>query len=398
VRGTPLRAVIAQARVELVLTLRRGESLVVSFLIPVGVLVFFAKVDAVNTDLREPVDFLVPGMLALAVMSTAMVSLGIATGFERRYGVLKRLGATPLSRGGLLAAKTLNVLVIEVVQAAVIVATGAALGWEVTGGVGLAIVLLLLGTVAFAAIGMLVAGTLRAEATLAVTNGLFLVLLFVGGMAYPLRRLPDALETVARALPAAALAESVRDVLAGRAFPWGATGVLLAWRAPRVGGRDGGGGRALLPLGRGLGVLAEDLAELGIELLLRERPVDPRRDRSVPAHEDRLRDRTDAIRLRDALVVVDRKRPVGALLAREAARGERDVAVGDADHLQPIRLGVVVVRRAQHRELISTRCAPGCPEVDDRGPAARLGEAHAATVEAGQGERGCDVVVPRDLG
>lgn len=225
----PLRAVLAQARVELVLTLRRGESLVVSFLIPVGVLVFFAKVEAVNTTLREPVDFLVPGMLALAVMSTAMVSLGIATGFERRYGVLKRLGATPLSRGGLLAAKTLNVLVIEVVQAAVIVATGAALGWEVTGGVGFAIVLLLLGTVAFAAIGMLVAGTLRAEATLAVANGLFLVLLFVGGMAYPLRRLPDVLETVARALPAAALAESVRDVLAGHAFPWGATGVLLAW-------------------------------------------------------------------------------------------------------------------------------------------------------------------------
>src|SRR5205085_1992665 len=83
--------------------------------------------------LRHPVDFLVPGMLALAVMSTAMVSLGIATGFERRYGVLKRLGATPLSRAGLLAAKTIDVLAIEVLQAAVIIATGAALGWDVGG-------------------------------------------------------------------------------------------------------------------------------------------------------------------------------------------------------------------------------------------------------------------------
>jgi ABC-2 type transport system permease protein len=224
-----MRAVLAQARVELLLTLRRGESLLVSFLIPVGVLVFFAKVDPVNTTLRHPVDFLVPGMLALAVMSTAMVSLGIATGFERRYGVLKRLGSTPLSRGGLLAAKTIDVLAIELMQAVVIVATGLALGWEVTGGVALALLLLLIGTIAFAAIGMLMAGTLRAEATLALANGLFLVLLFLGGMAYPLRRLPDVLETIARVLPAAPLAESVRAVLAGRAFPWGSFGVLLAW-------------------------------------------------------------------------------------------------------------------------------------------------------------------------
>ena len=89
---------LAQARVELLLTLRRGESLLVSLVIPLGILVFFSKVDAVNTTCVQPVDFLVPGVLALAVMSTAMVSLGIATGFERRYGVLKRLGSTPLSR------------------------------------------------------------------------------------------------------------------------------------------------------------------------------------------------------------------------------------------------------------------------------------------------------------
>ena len=224
-----LRAVQGQTRVELLLTLRRGESLLVSFLIPVGILVFFTKVDAVNTTVRRPVDFLVPGVLALAVMSTAMVSLGIATGFERRYGVLKRLGSTPLSRSGLLAAKTINVLVIEVLQAMVIVATGLALGWEVTGGVVAAVVLLLVGTVAFAGIGMLMAGTLRAEANLAAANALFLVLLFLGGMAYPLHKLPAALQSFARALPAAALSESVRAVLANLAFPWGSVGVLLIW-------------------------------------------------------------------------------------------------------------------------------------------------------------------------
>jgi len=222
------RAVLAQTKMELVLTLRHGESLLVAFLVPVGILVFFTKVDAVST-VRRPVDFLVPGVLALAVMSSAMVSLGIATGFERRYGVLKRLGSTPLSRGGLLAAKTLNVLAIEVLQTVVVVGTGVALGWDANGGIAVAVVLVLVGTVAFAAIGMLLAGTLRAEANLAVANGLFLLLLFLGGMAYPLHKLPDALEAVARALPAAALSSSLRDVLDGVAFPWGAVGVLVAW-------------------------------------------------------------------------------------------------------------------------------------------------------------------------
>lgn len=223
------RAVVAQTRVELMLTLRRGESLVVTFAIPLGILVFFARFDAAALP-KPSIDFLVPGVLALAVMSTAMVSLGIATGFERRYGVLKRLGATPLSRAGLLTAKTLNVLAIEILQAALIIVVGRALGWQPTTGILAAVGLLLVGTVAFAGIGMLMAGTLRAEANLAAANGLFLTLLFLGGMAYPLSKLPDALETFARALPAAALAECVRGALASPLdIPTGELVVLLVW-------------------------------------------------------------------------------------------------------------------------------------------------------------------------
>jgi ABC-2 type transport system permease protein len=144
--------------------------------------------------------------------------------------VLKRLGSTPLSRAGLLTAKTLNVLGLELIQAVVIVLTGIALGWDPTGGLPWAVLLLLVGTVAFAGIGMLLAGTLRAEANLAVANGLFLVLLFLGGMAYPLAKLPGAVETFAKALPAAALSETVRAVLTpGRSFPTGELIVLLVW-------------------------------------------------------------------------------------------------------------------------------------------------------------------------
>jgi ABC-2 type transport system permease protein len=223
-------AIRAQTRIEMLLTVRRGESLLVTLVIPLGILVFFSSVDAVNTNYKDPVDFLVPGVLALAVMSSAMVSLGIATGYERRYGVLKRLGSTPLSRAGLLTSKTLNVLALEVVQAIIIVVTGVALGWNATGGLIAAIALLLIGTVAFAGIGMLLAGTLRAEANLAVSNGLFLVLLFLGGMAYPLSKLPNAVETFAKALPAAALSETVRAALTpGRSFPIGELVVLVIW-------------------------------------------------------------------------------------------------------------------------------------------------------------------------
>lgn len=222
-------ALLAQTRVELLLTVRRAESLLVTVAIPVGILVFFSQIDAI-TDVASPVDFLVPGVLALAVMSTAMVSLGIATGYERHYGVLKRLGSTPLSRAGLLTSKTANVLVIEVLQVVVIVAVGTALGWSSTARILPAVALLLVGTVAFAGIGLLMAGTLRAEANLALSNALFLLLLFLGGMAYPLDRLPGALEALAEALPAAALAESVRAVLTpGGGFPLAHVLVLVAW-------------------------------------------------------------------------------------------------------------------------------------------------------------------------
>ena len=224
-----VRAVAAQARIELLLTLRRGESLVVSVAIPVGILVFFTKVDVVQTSLRDPVQFLVPGVLALAVMSTAMVSLGIATGYERRYGVLKRLGSTPLSRAGLLAAKTIGVVALEAVQATVLLAVGAALGWHAMGNVAVAVGLLLVGTVAFAGVGLFFAGALRAETNLAVANALFLLLLFLGGMAYPLGRLPGGLATVARGLPAAALSDTVRQALSTSPISVGALVTLLAW-------------------------------------------------------------------------------------------------------------------------------------------------------------------------
>jgi ABC-2 type transport system permease protein len=165
-------------------------------------------------------------------MSTAMVSLGIATAFERQYGVLKRLGTTPLGRPALLAAKTAAILAVEAVQVVVLVAVALGLGWDPppAGGIGPAVGAALLASVAFAGLGLLMAGTLRAEAVLAGANGLYLLLLLVGGMVVPLTELPTGLRAVARALPAAGLSDVLHAALStGTAGPARAWLVLALW-------------------------------------------------------------------------------------------------------------------------------------------------------------------------
>jgi ABC-2 type transport system permease protein len=222
----------AQTRAELQMTLRRGESVLLTLGIPVGLLVFFSLVDVLPkpAGVVHPVTFLAPGILALAVMSTAMVSLGIATGFERQYGVLKRLGTTPLGRPALLAAKTSAIVALEVIQAAVLVGAALALGWSPHGNPLLAALAALLATVGFAGLGLLMAGTLRAELTLAAANGLYLVLLLLGGMVFPLSKLPGPLRSFADALPAASLSDALHGTLtAAGSVPGRAWVVLVVW-------------------------------------------------------------------------------------------------------------------------------------------------------------------------
>jgi ABC-2 type transport system permease protein len=225
-----MKAYLAQTSTELRLSLRQGEQLLVSIGIPLLLLVFFSLVDVLPIEGDDAVDFLAPGIIGLAVMSTALVSLGIATGFERHYRVLKRLGSTPLGRPRLLAAKATVVLAVEVVQLAILVPTALLLGWDPSWSAGLTLVAIVLGTAAFGGLGLLLAGTLPGPVNLAVTNSLYLVLLLLGGMIIPLDELPAALEAVARALPAAALAEVLGGALTPAAsVPGGALAVLVAW-------------------------------------------------------------------------------------------------------------------------------------------------------------------------
>ncbi len=240
------RMIGAQAALELRTLLRNGEQLVLTLIIPVLLLAAFSQENLVSYPGRSRIDFLAPGILALAVMSTAFTSQAIATGFERRYGVLKRLGATPLSRRGLIAAKTLTVLVVEVLQAIVIVVVALPLGWHPHGGPAAfawALLLMVAGTAAFSGLALLMAGTLRAEATLAAANLVYLVMLGIGGIVFPLTKFPAGAQGALKLLPAGALSDGLRSVLQyGGGLPardllvltvWAAAGIALAVRTFR---------------------------------------------------------------------------------------------------------------------------------------------------------------------
>jgi ABC-2 type transport system permease protein len=225
-----MKAFTTQTRTELMLSLRNGEQLLVSIAIPLLLLVFFSLVDVLPLPdgVDKGVDFLAPGILALAVMSSAMVSLGIGTGFERQYKVLKRLGTTPLGRPRWVGAKITMVLCLLVIQSIVLVGAAFALGWNPGGSPALAPVAMLLGAAAFAGIGLLMAGTLRGTLTLALANGLYLVLLLLGGMIIPFDNMPGPIGAFGKLLPSGALSQVLQATLRADAPPAGTAWIVLA--------------------------------------------------------------------------------------------------------------------------------------------------------------------------
>ncbi|MDT4903699.1 MAG: type transport system permease protein [Pseudonocardiales bacterium] len=225
------RMLAAQIAMEFKLLLRNGEQVGLTLLIPL-LLLFFFNMPLYSLDTPRRIDFVVPSIIALAVMSAAFTGLAIGTGFERKYGVLKRLGATALPRSVLLLGKTLAVLLLEVVQLVLICGVGFALAWHPHGDPLLALLLVVIGTVAFGGLGLLVAGTLRAEVTLAAANLIWLVLLFAGGIAIPLDKYGIAAHDILQFLPSAALSEGLHAVLQGGAgLPVRDTLTLLVWAA-----------------------------------------------------------------------------------------------------------------------------------------------------------------------
>lgn len=227
--------ILAQARFEAAGLLRHGEQLLVSMVLPLLALLALVHVPFPDLDVGRwagagRVDVVVPGILALAVMSTAFTGQAILLGFERRWGVLRLLGTTPLGRGGLLTAKALSVLVVVVVQILVLGTVGAVLGWRpALLGLAPAIVAVVLGAAAFALLAACLGGALRAEAVLALANLVWVLLAAAGGILVPADVLPGPIGTTVSLLPSAALGDALRAALVDGAWDWRALGLLLAW-------------------------------------------------------------------------------------------------------------------------------------------------------------------------
>jgi len=226
------RMILAQTVMETRLLLRNGEQLLLAVVIPVIILIGGVRgTQALNLTFKHAsVDVFTPGVLALAVMSTAFTSLAITTGFERRYGVIKRLGSSPLPRSGLLAGKVGSLLLVELLQLVVIGAVGFALGWDPDPSLVGAFLAVVLGTAAFASLGLFVAGVLRAEATLAAANLVYLLLMAGGAVVIPSDAY-GAFGNLVRWLPSGALGDAMRDALIRDTVPWANLLVLLVWAA-----------------------------------------------------------------------------------------------------------------------------------------------------------------------
>jgi ABC-2 type transport system permease protein len=223
----------AQTRAEVRMNIRRGETLLLTIGIPVLLLVFFSLTHVTTSPTPKRIDFMAPGILALCILSTSLVALSIATGFERSFGVLRRLHVTPLGQRRLIGAKVSGVFVTEAIQVVVLSLVALALQWHPRGGAIGALevfALLILGSAGCAGIGLLLAGRLRAEVNLAASNGLYLVLLLLSGIVVPVTSLPGFIQKIVVGLPSGAMADGLHRVLGQGIHPSGADWLsLVIW-------------------------------------------------------------------------------------------------------------------------------------------------------------------------
>jgi ABC-2 type transport system permease protein len=167
--------------------------------------------------------------MSLAVIATAFTGQAIAVAFDRRYGALKRLGATALPVWGVIAGKSLSVATVVLLQSVVLGAIGIALGWRPTvAGLGLGAVIIALGTACFAALGLLLGGSLRAEIVLAGANLLWFVFGGFSALTVETDLVPETVRWLARLTPSGALTEALAQALSV-SLDWFGIAVVCGW-------------------------------------------------------------------------------------------------------------------------------------------------------------------------
>ncbi|MHA7269015.1 ABC transporter permease [Arthrobacter sp. HLT1-20] len=230
--ATRAHRVISQGRYEAATMLRNGEQLVLMIVMPLLGLIALTATPLLDGMGHSRVEIAVPGILALCALSTAFTGQGIATGFDRRYGVLRFLSTTPLGKGGLIAGKVIAVLVALAIQVVIISTVAAFLGWRPpVAGVLLGIPLLILGAITFTALGLLIAGTVRPEATLAITNLGWILFAALGGIVLPAAKFSASMADFVQWLPSGALGNLMRGALLESRLDIFALVILLAWGA-----------------------------------------------------------------------------------------------------------------------------------------------------------------------
>jgi ABC-2 type transport system permease protein len=231
-QGRKSRMLFTQARIETMLALRNGEQILLTLLIPVALLIGLTLLTFMPMHTPR-VDSVTPRIFALAIMSSAFTGQAIALGFDRRYGVLKRLAATAIPRWLLVGGRLTAAMAIVVIQLVVLGVVAALLGWRPdAGGIAWAVLLIVLGTLAFGALGVLLGGSLRAEIVLALANIIWFVLVLAGGASVATSSTPHGISDVMLALPSGALAEGLYAALGHGTSPlWLCAAVLLGWGA-----------------------------------------------------------------------------------------------------------------------------------------------------------------------
>jgi ABC-2 type transport system permease protein len=164
------------------------------------------------------VSYIVPSILGMALMQLGVFS-AIPLVADREKLILKRLGATPLRRWQLVGSNVIMRLLIAVVQTLVIVGVGAlAFGVRIAGNIVLVGALVVLGSLAFIALGYVIASFAKTEdAANGMTSVVQFPLMFLSGTFFPIEAMPEFLRGVARVMPLTYLSDGLRQTMVGGA-------------------------------------------------------------------------------------------------------------------------------------------------------------------------------------
>ena len=220
---------LRQGAWEFKLSLKNGEQFLLLVIIPVAVFLTLTQTAVIGGgkwDIAEALSV----SITVSVLAAGFTSLAIATAFERRSGTLVTMGVTPISRVELVTGKTLSTVYLAAISALILGVVALVLGWSPTLSATLIPLILILGIASVTGFAFLLAGTVRAEAVLALANGIFVFAMIFGGIVF---QYSGILGTVIDLFPPAALSNCMSHAL--DSTPQDSPpllvsiGVLLAW-------------------------------------------------------------------------------------------------------------------------------------------------------------------------